>query len=80
MSRFDNNMNIFDLVRKVQETRKLNCILVDEAQFMTKKQVTELCNVIDDLNIPCIAYGLRTDFKGNLFPGSEALLSFADSI
>ncbi|NLW47582.1 MAG: thymidine kinase [Firmicutes bacterium] len=59
---------------------EVNCILIDEAQFLSKEQVLQICRIVDDYNIPVIAYGLRTDFKGELFPGSEALLSFADSI
>ncbi len=77
---FDDKANVFDLIRTCNETKRINCILIDEAQFMTREQVLQLCSAIDDLNIPCIAYGLRSDFRGELFPGSEALLSFADSI
>lgn len=60
--------------------KAINCIIIDEAQFLSRDQVLQLCSIVDDHNIPVIAYGLRTDFKGDLFPGSEALLSFADSI
>lgn len=57
-----------------------NCILVDEAQFLTKKQVAQLITIVDDLNIPVIAYGLRADFMGQLFEGSTALIAAADTI
>ena len=59
---------------------KLDCIVVDEAQFLTKKQVVQLSGIADQFNIPVICYGLRTDFKGELFPGSKALMAYADSI
>ena len=57
-----------------------NCVIVDEAQFMTEYQVSALCNIVDTLDIPVICYGLRTDFQGKLFPGSAALLAMADKI
>ncbi|MEI6092182.1 MAG: thymidine kinase [bacterium] len=72
--------NVFDLIKKHINKEKLDCLLIDEAQFLTRAQVMQLCSVVDDLNIPCMAYGLRSDFKGNLFPGSEALLSLSDSL
>ena len=57
-----------------------NCIIVDEAQFLTKSQVEYLVHIVDDLNVPVIAYGLRTDFQGNLFEGSTWLMAWADTI
>ncbi len=60
--------------------RKLDCILLDEVQFLTRPQVLQLASICDDLNIPVLAYGLRTDFQGNLFEGSGALLALADSL
>ena len=58
----------------------INCVLVDEAQFLTKDQVWQLAHVADDLGIPVLCYGLRTDFLGNLFPGSQWLLAIADTL
>ncbi|MEP3931848.1 thymidine kinase, partial [Rhodopirellula bahusiensis] len=58
----------------------LHCVLVDEAQFLTRIQVRQLSDVCDDLDIPVLAYGLRTDFQGNLFEGSEHLLAWADTL
>ena len=55
-----------------------DCVLIDEAQFLTREQVLELCEIVDELNIPVLCYGLRTDFRGNAFPGSAALLALAD--
>lgn len=60
--------------------RDINCILVDEAQFLTRDQVWQLASVADELDIPVLAYGLRTDFQGNLFEGSGTLLAIADSL
>jgi thymidine kinase len=57
-----------------------NCIIVDEAQFLTKSQVETLVRLVDEDNIPVIAYGLRADFRGNLFEGSQWLLAWADTI
>ena len=54
--------------------------MVDEAQFLTSKQVKELCLVCDKLNIPVMCYGIRTDFRGDLFSGSAALLAYADTL
>ncbi|MDU8911755.1 thymidine kinase [Aestuariicoccus sp. MJ-SS9] len=56
------------------------CVLVDEAQFLTKDQVWQLARAVDDLGVPVMAYGLRVDFRGELFPGSAALLALADSL
>ena len=63
-----------------EEIRSYQCILVDEAQFLTREQVSFLTDVVDGLGVPVICYGLRADFKGDLFPGSEALLAWADII
>lgn len=60
--------------------RRVDCILVDEAQFLSRDQVWQLASVADDLDVPVLAYGLRTDFQGNLFEGSGALLAIADSL
>ncbi len=72
--------SILSRVKQALEVSAINCLIIDEAQFLSRSQVLELCSIVDDLGIPVIAYGLRSDFRGELFPGSEALLSFADSI
>lgn len=59
---------------------ELNCVLVDEAQFLTKAQVWQLSEVVDALHVPVLCYGLRTDFQGELFEGSAALLAWADEL
>jgi thymidine kinase len=60
--------------------RKIACVLVDEAQWMEERQVWQLARVVDELAIPVMCYGLRTDFQGKLFPGSAVLLAIADEI
>ena len=59
---------------------RLHCVLVDEAQFLTRAQVWQLSEVVDALRIPVLCYGLRTDFRGELFEGSQYLLAWADEI
>ena len=58
----------------------LHCVLVDEAQFLNKRQVWQLTDVVDTIKIPVLAYGLRTDFRGELFEGSKYLLAWADNL
>ncbi len=60
--------------------KEYDCVIVDEAQFLTKAQVETLVRLVDEENIPVIAYGLRADFQGNLFEGSQWLLAWADTI
>ncbi len=57
-----------------------DCVIVDEAQFLTRNQVEYLVHIVDDLNVPVIAYGLRADFQGNFFEGSQYLMAWADTI
>jgi thymidine kinase len=75
---FEPNDDLWMLVQKRPE--KLACILVDEAQFLTQDQVFQLTEVVDRFNIPVLTYGLRTDFQGHLFPGSQYLLAWADEL
>ncbi|MBI3874574.1 MAG: thymidine kinase [Verrucomicrobia bacterium] len=72
--------DLLALTRAEQERRPLACVLVDEAQFLTREQVGQLTDVADQLRIPVLCYGLRTDFQGNLFPGSQWLLAWADNL
>lgn len=58
----------------------LHCVLVDEAQFLSKRQVWQLSEIVDQINVPVLAYGLRTDFRGELFEGSQYLLAWADNL
>lgn len=63
-----------------RELTRYACIIVDEAQFLSREEIHYLVHLVDDWNIPVICYGLRADFSGRLFPGSEALLAWADII
>jgi thymidine kinase len=77
---YDEGVDLFAEVGEELKKRKLDCILVDEAQFLSQKHVLQLCEIADRLSIPVLCYGLRTDFKGKLFPGSAALLALADTL
>lgn len=77
---FDTETDLHDRIQTETGKRTLACILVDEAQFLTKEQVFQLARVCDELNIPVLAYGLRTDFQAELFPGSAQLLALADTL
>ena len=67
-------------IGRAHGTAPLDCVLVDEAQFLTAEQVWQLASVADGLGIPVLCYGLRTDFQGGLFPGSAVLLGIADAL
>ena len=68
------------LIHRTHEQAPIACVLIDEAQFLTRPQVEQLAKVADQAGIPVLCYGIRTDFKGNLFPGSAALLGWADNL
>ena len=72
--------DLYQAVREELETGKVDCVFIDEAQFLTAEQVWQLARVVDDLHVPIMAYGLRVDFRGELFPGSAALLALADEM
>ena len=65
---------------KTNQTKNLHCILIDEVQFLNKDQVIQIGKVTDTLNIPAMCYGIRTDFRGELFEGSKCLLALADNL
>lgn len=78
---FSREFNFFNYITQQEKiVPNLKCVLVDEAQFLTKTQVQELCRVIDELNLSVLCYGLRTDFLGELFEGSRYLLGWADEL
>ena len=79
-STFNNDDNLFSSVQKRLNIDKISCVFVDEAQFLTEKQVWELSDVVEILNIPVMCFGLRTDFQGKLFEGSSSLLAIADEL
>jgi thymidine kinase len=72
--------NLLERVRREHAAQPVACVLVDEAQFMTAAQVWQATEVTDGLDIPVLCYGLRTDFRAQLFPGSAALLALADTL
>ena len=73
-------IDLFDAIGEELKRRELHCVLVDEAQFLTRDQVLQLCRLCDEVNLPVLCYGLRTDFLGQLFAGSAALLALADAL
>jgi len=77
---YSRDVDLFTLVQDTMAKGRLDAIFVDEAQFLTKEQVWQLARVTDYLHVPVLAYGLRTDFQGELFEGSSALLAIADNL
>ncbi len=77
---FTKDTNIFEEIALKHKTSFVDCLLIDEAQFLTKKQVEQLGKIVDKLEIPVLAFGIRTDFQGNLFEGSKFLLAWADNL
>lgn len=72
--------DLFAMISARQKQGTIACVFVDEAQFLTHEQVWQLARVVDDLNVPVLCYGLRVDFRGELFPGSATLLALADEM
>ncbi|MBN8829469.1 MAG: thymidine kinase [Sphingomonadales bacterium] len=77
---FESDTDMFAAIAARVDEGPLACVMVDEAQFLMREQVLALARVCDDLGVPVICYGLRTDFQGNLFEGSAALLGLADML
>ena len=75
----DSNFNFYNYT-KLQDTKKIKSIFIDEVQFLKKDQIDQLSKIADNLNIPVMCYGLRTNFMGELFEGSDRLLSIADNL
>lgn len=78
--RFGATTDMWASVGKAHAVQPLACVLIDEAQFLSAQQVWQLARLADEANIPVLCYGLRTDFQGELFPGSAALLGIADAL
>lgn len=72
--------NLYTKIKTQSLENNIACILIDEAQWLTKEHVWQLSDVVDSLGIPVMCYGLRTDFQGNLFSGSKELLAIADEL
>ena len=77
---FGPGLDMLTQIRGENARAPIACVLVDESQFLTREQVRQLGAVVDELNIPVLCYGLRTDFRGELFPGSAQLLGWADNL
>jgi thymidine kinase len=77
---FGTEEDLFDKIAARQAQGPVACVFVDEAQFLAREQVWQLACAVDDLGVPVMCYGLRVDFQGQLFPGSAALLAWADEM
>jgi thymidine kinase len=77
---FSPGLDLLDFIEKRNHQKKIACVLIDEAQFLTEEQVWQLSRAADEIGIPVMCYGLRTDFQAKLFPGSAALLAIADQM
>jgi thymidine kinase len=77
---FNSKTDIYQDIIKLKNNTSVDCVLIDEAQFLTEKQVSQLGKIVDELNIPVLAFGIRTDFQGKLFEGSKYLLAWADNL
>ncbi len=77
---FNADTDMFSEIRQLNEKNNTHCVLIDESQFLTREQVMQLTRVVDELNIPVLCYGLRSDFMGEPFSGSQYLLVWADKM
>jgi len=77
---FRTDTNLLEVVSDANDEQRVHCVLIDEAQFLTRDQVFQLSDLTDKLNIPVLAYGLRTDFQGEPFEGSKYLLAWSDNL
>ncbi len=77
---FSEDTDVLELISNEKVNRRVDCVMVDESQFLSRDQVFQLSEVADKLKIPVLCYGLRTDFQGNLFEGSQHLLAWADEL
>ena len=77
---FSDTINLLKKIKEANKRKIISCVFVDEAQFLTEVQVWQLAEVVDNLKIPVLCFGLRVDFQGKLFPGSKCLLSIADEL
>ncbi len=77
---FETEDDLFEMIVRFHAEAEVACVFVDEAQFLSEKQAWQLARIADRVGIPVMCYGLRTDFQGKLFPGSQALLAIADEM
>lgn len=77
---FNQGSDLWQIISEKHQNKKIDCLMFDEAQFLKKEQVRQLTKVVDELKIPVLAYGLRTDFQGETFEGSHYLMAWADKL
>ena len=77
---FNAEMDMLQHIQARHDEKSIDCVLIDESQFLSREQVQQLTKVVDQLRIPVLCYGIRTDFQGELFPGSQHLLAWADKL
>ena len=77
---FSNKTDLLETIQQLAVQSPVDCLFIDEAQFLTKLQVQQLISIVDDLHIPVLSYGLRTDFLGETFEGSRYLMAWADKL
>ena len=77
---FSTTTDLYEQVKKSNKIEMINCVLIDEAQYLSKDQVKQLGYIVDKMNIPVLTFGIRTDFQGELSEGSKYLLAWADNI
>lgn len=77
---FFEDTNLYETFVKQSKTKPIDCVLIDEAQFLSKDQVHQLGRIVDELDTPVLTFGIRTDFRGELFEGSKYLLAWSDNI
>lgn len=77
---YNDQTDLFALINTAHQQQAIHCVLIDESQFLSRQQVEQLTDVVDGLDIPVLCYGLRTDFQGELFCGSQYLLAWADKL
>lgn len=77
---FHSDTDLFSAISDLLHKEEINCVFIDEAQFLTSEQVVQIARIVDERNIPVMCFGLRTDFRGELFEGSARLLALADEI
>lgn len=77
---YNTNTSLYEEIALAHAQQAVHCVLIDESQFLTRDQVKALSDIVDNLDIPVLCYGLRTDFRGELFVGSQYLLAWADKL
>jgi len=77
---FSSDDNLATMIENAHNKQQQHCVLIDESQFLSKEQVKQLTHVVDNLDIPVLCYGIKTDFQGELFSGSQYLLAWADKL